>query len=127
MLKKWNLLYITWRWWHVPMQHGKTIGYCTAYAMYNECALGMVAPQWKVEKPMTGPQFQDRLAEQQCEYRTRNLKYPGNKQFNKYTQLSTAQKERRIDALEQAKGGKTHVMYDVWEANKYPRCRSETS
>ena len=52
MLEKWDLLYPTWRWWHVPMQHGKAIGYCTAYEMYNECALGMVAPQWKVEKPM---------------------------------------------------------------------------
>ena len=32
-----------------------------------------------------------------------------------------------IDALEQAKDGKTRVTYDVWEGNKYPRSRRETS
>ena len=28
---------------------------------------------------------------------------------------------------EQAKDGKTRVTYDVWEANKNPRCRSKTN
>jgi len=58
------------------MKHGKAIGYCTAYELCKECALGKVAPQWKVDKPMTGSQFRDRLAQQQCEYRTVNLNYP---------------------------------------------------
>ena len=127
MLEKWKLLYPTWRWWHAPMQHGKAIAYCTAYEMYKECAVGKVAPIWKVEKPMTGPQFRDRLAQQQCEYRTVDLNYPGDKQFNHYKQLNKAQKEARIKTLERAADGKIRVTYDVWEANKYPRCRSETS
>ena len=56
-----------------------------------------------------------------------DLKYPGNKQFNVYTKLTKERKEARISALEQARDGKPRVTYDVWEANKYPRCRSETS
>ena len=106
MLEKWDLLYPTWRWWHAPMQNGLAIGYFTAYQMYKEGALGLVATQWKVEKPMSGPELQDRLAEQQWEYRTVDLKYPRDKQFNVYKQLTKARTEARCSALEQAKDGK---------------------
>ena len=103
MLEKWDLLYPTWRWWHAPMQHDKVIGYYTAYQMHKECALGLVALQWKLDKPMSGPEFRDRLAEQQYKYRTVDLKYPGDKQFNMYKQLNKRRKEARSSALKQAR------------------------
>ena len=68
--------------WHAPMQHGKAIGYSMAYEMYKDCASGKVNPEWKVEKPMTGPEFRDRLAEQQCRYRSADGNYPGDKEFS---------------------------------------------
>ena len=38
MLEEWEIFYISWKWWHAPMQHGKAIGYCMAYQMYCKCA-----------------------------------------------------------------------------------------
>ena len=77
--------------------------------MYKECALGLVTPQWKVEKPLSGPEFRNRLAEQQCEYRTVDLKHPGDKQFNVYKKLTKERKEARSSALEQARDRKPRV------------------
>ena len=68
---------------------------------------------------MSGPDFQDRLAEQQCKYRTVDLKYSGDKQFNVYTQHTTKWREVRSSALEHKK--------DDWEAEKHPRSRSKIS
>ena len=49
---------------------------------------------------MSGPEFRYGLAEQQCTYRTVNLKYPGNKQLNVYKKITKARNEARISALE---------------------------
>ena len=46
MLKEWDLVYICWKWWHAPMRHGKSIGYCMAYNMYCECVEGVLNKQW---------------------------------------------------------------------------------
>ena len=94
MLKMWGLTYPTWRWWHAPMQHGKAIGYSMAYEMYKDCALGKVNLEWKVDKPMTGPEFRDRLAEQQCQYRSANAFYPGDKEFLSYKRLDKKRREK---------------------------------
>jgi hypothetical protein len=56
-----------------------------------------------------------------------DLKYPGETQFNTHTQQSKKRREARISALEHAKDGKARVTYDVWETNKHPHSRSETS
>ena len=107
MLKKWDLLYPTWRWWHASMQHGKAIGYCTSYQMYKESVSVLVLLQWKkVDKPMSEPQFQDKLAKQQCGYQTVDVKYPGDKQINACKQQSKTRREARIIALEESKDGK---------------------
>jgi hypothetical protein len=127
MLEKWGLRYVTWRWWHAPMQHGKAIGFCTAYQLYRECALGDVMPHWKVDKPMSGPMFRDRLAQQQCMYRSADTSYPGDNQFHSYKQLNKKQRARRMAALEEAKDGKRRVSYSCWSDEKFPRSRSATT
>ena len=73
---------------------------------------------------MSGPEFRDRLTEQQYEYRSVDLKYPGDKQFNAHQQQNKKQREARISTLERAQDGKARVTYDVWEANRHPHSRS---
>ena len=78
------------------------------------------------DTPISGPQFQDRLAEQQCEYTAVDVKYPGDKQLNVYKKLNKKQREARSSVLEHSKDRKARVMYDVWEANRHPRSMSKT-
>ena len=53
----WGLDFISCKWWHAPMKHGMAIAFTMAYQMYRDCASGNVDPRWKLEKPMTGPEF----------------------------------------------------------------------
>ena len=84
MLEEWNLRYITWRWWHAPMQHGKAIAHTQAWQIYKDCASGCVREEWKVDKPMSCPMFRQRLAEQQTKYTCLDNKYPGDDTFHEF-------------------------------------------
>ena len=77
MVKNWFLYYITWRWWHAPVRHGKAIAMCMAYQMYKECAGGNLDPEFKVDVPMTAKEFRQQLATQMCQYRSSDNNYPG--------------------------------------------------
>ena len=61
MLKEWKLDYISWKWWHALMRHGKAIGYCQAYFMYCECTEGGLNRLWKLENPMSPGEFRERV------------------------------------------------------------------
>ena len=56
MLLEWNLKYVTWKWWHAPLRHGKAIAMSMAYSLHKLCAEGDVDPEWKVPV-ISGPKF----------------------------------------------------------------------
>ena len=123
----WGLDFISCKWWHAPMKHGMAIAFTMAYQMYRDCASGNVDPRWKLEKPMTGPEFRQRLGEQMCWYSTRYLDYPGD-QFKRGTVRYEKNKRGRKDGnVERAEDGDFRVTYAQYLDAKYPRGRGKES
>ena len=105
------------------MRHGKAIAMCLAYEMYMECTEGGLDLEWKLDKPMTGPEFRNRLSEQMCEYRAANMLYAGDKELRSATQ---SPKKRRAkghiaEALESCNDGTFRVSFDQYLDAKRPR------
>jgi len=86
MLKEWGVFYISWKWWHAPVRHGKAIGYCTAYQMYCKCAGESINRLWKLVNPMSAPEFWERASLQMCQYQSSHKKYPGDVEMRTTTQ-----------------------------------------
>ena len=86
MMKDWDIFYISWKWWYVPMRHGKAIGYCVAYQMYRKCTEGSVNRLWKLENPMSAPEFWERASLQMCQYQSLHKKNPGGAEMRTTTQ-----------------------------------------
>ena len=128
-LGEWALNYFTWKWWHASMRHGKAIGYSQAYHLYCHCAEGTVRPEWKVEKPLSAPEFRAKLAAQMCRYRAANLEYPGDRSMRNATRLSSKKRSRRgrnrmETRLEKCEDDKFRVSYRMFLDAKAPRGRS---
>lgn len=88
MLRAWQFKILTWKWWHHAGMHGGAIGFCMAYEFYKECTQGNVDPDWKVDDPMTGPEFRARMLEQMLEYDPRRLHYPGDSKLRSVTRIN---------------------------------------
>lgn len=128
MLKEWGLDYITWRWWHAPMRHAKSLTYVMVYQMYVDCASGEVDPDWKLEKPMTHGEFRQKLGEQMCKYSAANLLYPGDERCTSYTRLSHKQRsKRKASALQKCADNQFRVSYEQYLDEKNPRGRDKIS
>jgi hypothetical protein len=56
MLLGWDVKYKSWRWWHAPTRHVKTIAMSMVYSLYLQCAEGSVVSDWKVVA-VSGPRF----------------------------------------------------------------------
>ncbi len=124
MLKNWFIFYVSWKWWHAPMRHGKALAYCMAYQMYRECALGFADPEWKLDKPMDGPEFRQVLGTQMCEYRAANLQYPGDefvRNATKTLKKKRGKNKRLEDSLEKCEDAKFQVSYAQYLDAKRPR------
>ena len=70
-----------------------------AWQMYLECALGSVNPDWKLDKPLEGTQFCNRMGEQLCKHRASNQCYPGDQFLRRTTQLNKKQRHNRRKAV----------------------------
>lgn len=128
MLKEWGINYITWRWWHAPMRHGKGLALSMAYQMYSECAAGDLNPLWKVDKPMRPPEFAQRIAEQMCNYRAKHNAYPGDKGLRNSTKVHRSRRgKRKADELEVSADQTLRVSYDQYLDAKNPRGRDKKS
>ena len=130
-LKEWMVNYITWRWWHAPVRHGKAIGLSMAHQLYLQCAQGGVDPSWKVDKPMSAPAYRRKLSRQLCEYRARNRQYPGDEIMREATQqhkrrrMTKAHERRLLEALETCDDGTKRVSYNQYLDAKRPRARTQ--
>lgn len=131
LLKNWNEFYICWKWWHAPTRHGKAFSKCMAYELYKHCASGSVDPDWKVDNPLSAKGFRQKMATQMCNYRARNMLYPGDEKFRNTTKTpkkrrgvkrshDTANDETTADNSEVETTGVTYAQYlDA----KHPRGR----
>jgi hypothetical protein len=85
MLRAWKLRVRTWKWWHHPALHGVAMAMSMAYEFYKMCADGDGDPMWKMDKPMAGPEFRERLELQMLEYNPMHLCYPGDAKLRAVT------------------------------------------
>ena len=129
MLKDWGIDYICWRWWQAPMKHGKALALCMSWQMYRDCASGEVDPDWKLDKPLTSPQFRLNMGEQMCKYRAVHCNYPGDEHFRATTKTEKKRRGKRkaAEALEQADDGKTRVSYSHYLDAKCPRGKDKVT
>ena len=124
MLKSYALDYISWRWWHAPMRHGKAIAMSMAHQIYKHCAEGRLEPEWKVDQPMNGPEWRTKLSLQMCEYQASELEYPGDLSLRNATQTKKrdrGKRKRRGDALERCSDDVFRVSYGQYVDAKKPR------
>jgi len=88
MIKNTSNRYITWKYWHAPYQHAKSMGIIAAYDMYKECCDGLLDGSWAipVKKRMSFSEFRMKLSEQMLTYDPRKNRYAGDDKFRRYTQ-----------------------------------------
>lgn len=129
MLQNWNEFYISWKWWHAPTRHGKSLAKCMAYEMYKECASGQVDPAWKVDKPKSAKAFRRTLAKQMCNYRARNTFYPGDDKLRNTTKLPKKRRGMKQSNVNASINDEDHVgvSYAQFLDAKRPRGRTEVS
>lgn len=91
--------FTSWKFWHSPMNHCKSLITVSVYDMYLECAAGGVDPDWKLdsEKIASFRNFRLRLSEQMCKYRPQDRLYPGDEKFRQSTKQM--KKKRKTDGL----------------------------
>ncbi len=83
MQKNTNNRYITWKYWHAPYLHAKSMGIIAAYDMYNECCDGLLDASWAIPKKrrMGFTEFRIKLSEQMLKYDPRDNRYAGDHKF----------------------------------------------
>ena len=88
MIKNTNNRYITWKYWHAPYLHAKSMGIIAAYDMYNECCDGLLDASWAIPKKrrMGFTEFRIKLSEQMLKYDPRDNRYAGDHKFRRFTQ-----------------------------------------
>ncbi len=76
-LINWRVSYMSWKWRHAPMRHGKAIAMSMAYQLYLQCVEGGVDPDWKVTS-VSGPLLKKKMSSQLVNYRARQQNNPGD-------------------------------------------------
>jgi hypothetical protein len=88
MIKNTSNRYVTWKYWHAPYLHAKSMGIIAAYDMYNECCDGLLDASWAIPKKrrMGFTEFRIKLSEQMLKYDPRDNRYAGDHKFRRFTQ-----------------------------------------
>ncbi len=74
---------LTWKYWHAPYLHAKSMGIIAAYAMYNECCKGLLDALWAISKKkwMGFTEFRIKLLEQMFKYDRQDNHYARDDKF----------------------------------------------
>ena len=48
LIRRCNMFYRTWKYWHASILHGKVMAVVIAYDLYLGCVKGKLDPWWKV-------------------------------------------------------------------------------
>ena len=91
------------RWWQFPEAHARSMTIVAAHEMYLDCARGNVDgfPEWKLAKPMTGPEWRTKLSRQMCEYDPIYLLYDGDKMFRSVTKVNQSRRGKQRGILKE--------------------------
>jgi len=92
LIKNCNMPYRSWKYWHSPMMHCKTMAIAVAYHIYLECGTGKLLPAWKIEKHVSFYRFWEILERQMLQCSPTQRKYPGDESMRACTQQN--QKKR---------------------------------
>eukprot|EP00957_Ditylum_brightwellii_P103352 7876375-Ditylum_brightwellii.AAC.1 len=76
MVKKAMIRCICWKWWHIPVLHGKGIGTATSHELYMDSKSGKVVAAWKMDNLMSYHDVYLCLGEQMMTYDPKNGHYP---------------------------------------------------
>ena len=74
------------------MLHGKGMAIVVAYDIYKEACKGNLNVEWKVDKPCSFYEFQEKLARQMLQYHPKQQKYPGDDSFRVCTQQAKSKR-----------------------------------
>ena len=122
MLLEWNLKYVTWKWWHAPLRHGKAIAMSMAYSLYKHCAEGDVDPEWKVPV-ISGPKFRQKMSLQMVQYKSHHMKYPGDEKMRSTTIKNQERRGDNLSSLTTCDDQVKRVSYAQYLDEKKPRGR----
>lgn len=92
LLQNARLFYRTWKYWHAPKNHALSIVVAVAYDIYLEVCEGKIEAAWKVEKPVSRWEFQNKLAEQALTYSPKKNLYPGDSKLRANTVIPLRQR-----------------------------------
>ena len=88
MIKYARLFYRSWKYWNLPMLHGKAMAVVVAYDMYLEVAEVNIRDEWKLDEPMDFCRCRENLANGMLNYKPSARKYPGGEKMRPSTQHS---------------------------------------
>ena len=126
-LKEWHVFYQAWRWHHAPLRHGKAFFQAMSYQLYRHICEGTTRDCWRMDKPMSSKEFQERLSTQMCEYAAKRQRYPGDNKMRTSTRVprrrrGTREERERIDnCLAIADDGRFRVSFNMYVDAKMPR------
>ncbi len=106
LVKEWSISFVTLRWWHAPANHAKAI----AFEIYKMRAEGLVDEEWKIDKPMDGPEFHQQSGKQMCEYQAHHSKYLGDKFLLNTICKQWNKRGKKIHSLDQTDNGAMRVL-----------------
>jgi hypothetical protein len=92
LIKNASMFYRSWKYWHSPMLHGKSLAVVVAYDLYLEVAEGKLDSAWEIEEPVDFWTFREKLSIQMLAYSPTHDKYPGDKGMRASTQQSRRQR-----------------------------------
>ena len=80
LIKKCQLKYRLWKYWHSPMLHGMVLAIVAVYDIYIECAEGELVSEWKY-KLIDFWTFRESLSNQMLKYNPIHREYHGDAQM----------------------------------------------
>ena len=92
LLQNARLFYRTWKYWHAPKNHALSIAIAVAHDIYLEVCEGNIEAEWRVEKPVSRWEFQNKLAEQALTYSPKKNLYPGDSRLRANTVIPSRQR-----------------------------------
>ena len=117
MIKICAIKYTTWKYWHSPTNHCKSLAICTAYDMYLEICEGAVIPDFKVDSPADFYTFRDILSKQMCEYDPTQQRYPGDEKTRLVKQLNKDMRKRKYhDIIAEGYNGTGTLSYAQYKS-----------
>jgi hypothetical protein len=101
MVKKCQMYYCCWKYWHSAKNHGLSLAVVVAYGMYKECASETLAHAAFGINPdemdvLSFHDFRDRLSAQGLSYSPVHRRYPGDSAMRAVTRQTTAQQKKSI-------------------------------